>query len=111
MTTLSYFDPWVINYSSTVNNPVRRTDGLGKKVQTKNSHREIVTALATRVLQGAQVPYLEYFLREVADGGKFTDYYADGNGTQQGEIRLVGGYRITPFGSYSLIECEIEVFR
>lgn len=111
MTALSYLDPWTISYTGSVNNPVRRTENIGKKVQAKNSHREILTASATRVLQGAQTPYLEYFLREVADGGKFTDYYADGNGTQQGEIRLVGGYRITPFGSHSIIECQIEVFR
>jgi len=110
MSTLSYFDPWLISYNQSVRNPVRRTENIGKKTQGKNSHREIVTASASRVLIGAQVPYFEYFIREVADGGKFTDYYADGSGVQQGEIRIIGGYRISPSNGHFVIDCDIEVF-
>jgi hypothetical protein len=60
---------------------------------------------------GSQVGYIEYFIREIADGRKFTDFYADGSGTQQGEIRIIGGYQISARAGYFVIECEIEVFR
>lgn len=115
MPTLSYLPEWTVNYSYNVSLPIVRTVGPGKKNQAKKSHRHIYTAPAERILQGAQLPYFEHFVRNVCNEGasKFTDYYRDGNGSQQGDIRIVNGEYTVTFLSSKVyrISCEIEVFR
>lgn len=111
MSELLYLKPWQIGATITVRNAVVGSDFIGKKTQSRFSSREIITAKVKRTLQGLQVPYFEYFLRSVADGGIFEDYYSDGTGTKKGEMRAIGGYTITPRGKYFVIECTIEIYR
>lgn len=114
MATLLYLDPWLINYDQATNYNVVRSQAFGKINQKRNSHRKIDVARASRILVGAQVPYFEWFVRGINNDGqsKFTDYYADSSGVQQGTVRILNGsYTLTPIGGSWRVECELEVFR
>lgn len=114
MSTLQYLDPWLIDYSSTTRYNIVRSQAFGKTNQSRKSHRKIDVARAQRILVGAQVPYFEWFIRGINNDGqsKFTDYYTDGSGVQQGEVRIRdGSYTLTPIGGSFRVECIIEVFR
>ena len=105
--------PWLMEYAYSVNPSVERS-GLLPSAQRKTSHRSIIVADVSRMLQGAQLPYFEYFVREVCNEGsdKFTDVYADSSGIVTGTIRIIGGrYNVTTDTRKHLVTCQIEIFR
>lgn len=111
---LLYLPPWSVNYSYDILPGVTRTVTSGKTRQRKNSHRRTVIASVTRRLRKSELPYFEAFIRSVCSDGqsKFTDSFADHNGTQQGTVRIVGGeYSVTTDLNDHLVSCELEIFR
>lgn len=109
----SSMPPWLMDYSFSVNPSVERSEER-PSVQRRSSHRSIVVADVKRMLQGAELPYFEYFVREICNEGtsKFTDVYADGNGLVTGTIRIVGGrYNVSTDTRKHVVTCQIEIFR
>jgi len=111
--SLQYLPPWSIQYPYDINPSQTRTAQRGFKRQASRGHRRTMIAQATRVLRLAELPYFEYFIREVCNDGalKFNDVYADGNGLNTGNIRLTGGYSVSSDTRRHVVTCEIEVFR
>lgn len=112
---MSYLPPWQVDYSYDISPNVERSSLRGKVTQSKKGHRRIMRASVNRLLRYSEIPYFEYFIREVNnDGaGKFTDTYQDENGTvTSGEIRIVdGAYDVVFDGRNARVSCQIEVFR
>lgn len=114
MPTLQHLPAWKIEYDYTLTNAILRDQNPGYTRQARKSHRQIMIANAQRFLRGAQLPYWEHFILNVCREGslKFTDYYADGNGVQQGLIRVVNGrYSVQTDTRNHIVSCQIEVFR
>lgn len=115
MPTLQYLPPWSVDYSYGTDPSVIRTRNSGGYVrQSRVMNKRIVTASATRELNGIELPYFEYFVRtELLDGSKkFTDSYADHNGLVVGTIRILGGeYSVRTNRRGHTVSCEIEIFR
>lgn len=114
LTAISDFPPWSIDYSFDLSNPVDRSSSRGLKSQASFSKRQVTIASAVRKLTGIELPYFEYFIREVCIDGsvKFTDRYKDGGGVQSGDIRIVdGAYVVSTNGINHTVSCQIEVFR
>lgn len=104
---------WSVDYSYGFNPAVVRTEA-GISSQRRVSHRSSVVASATRRLLGAELPYFEYFIREICEDGrlKFTDKYADYNGLQTGTIRILNGaYSVSTDTRTHIVTCQIEIFR
>ena len=106
--------PWSIEYKYDVTPNNIRTSARGFRRQSSGGNRHVMIASATRQLQLIELPYFEYFVREVCKDGslKFTDVYADYNGLTTGTIRIVdGSYSVQTDTRRHLVTCEIEVFR
>lgn len=113
MPTLQYLPAWSVEYQYGVRPNTIRTRS-GKAVQRRMSHKNIVRASASLRLLGAQLPYFEYFVREVCNDGQlaFTGYYADQNGLNSGKIRILdGAYSVQTDYRRHIISCELEIFR
>lgn len=109
----SSMPPWSVEYDYSIDPGVVRTDGRAS-TQRKASHRRVMLGNATRVLQFSQLPYFEYFIRELCNDGadKFTDVYADYNGLVTGSIRLYNGsYSVQTNTRRHIVTCQIEIFR
>lgn len=115
MATLEHLPPWTVEYSYSTDPAVLRTPSLGgSRRQSKVTGRRVVTASAERVLQGAELPYFEWFVIGVSQSGslKFEDTYADHNGLQVGTVRIVDGtYTVVTDKRQHTISCELEIFR
>ena len=106
--------PWSIEYQYDVTPNNTRTSQRGFRRQASGGNRHIMLANATRQLQLIELPYFEYFVREVCKEGslKFTDAYADYNGLTTGTIRIVdGSYSVQTDTRRHTVTCQIEVFR
>lgn len=114
MQTMQYLPPWTVSYKYGVEPSQERAKARGFKTQTRRSHRQIMTATATRRLVLSELPYFEWFIRGLCNNGqaKFIDSYADYNGLQAGVIRIVeGSYKVDTDLREHIVTCEIEVFR
>ena len=114
MEAMNYLPPWAVDYTYNVSPSQRRTEDRGFKRQAKKSHRNVVIANATRMLRLSEIHYFEYFVRELLNDGndKFTDDYADANGTVTGTVRIVGGqYSVSSDSRLHIVTCELEIFR
>ena len=114
MPTLQYIPPWTVSYSYSVEPSVIRSPSLGgRRGQVKVRDNKIVVASASRVLIGAELPYFEYFIREILKDGslKYTDVYADHNGLNTGTVRILGGvYNVSTDKRNSTLTCDLEIF-
>jgi hypothetical protein len=113
MPTLNYLPPWSIDYAFEVVPDVIR-GGMAYPSQRAGSNKRIVMADVTRRLVGAELPYFEWFIREICSEGSlaFTDYYADGDGVASGTIRIVdGAYSVSTNLRRHIVQCRIEIFR
>lgn len=110
---MSYLRPWTQSYSYKVSPSIVSTQGEGKRVQAKRTHRKVVRVSVERRLYGAELPYFESFIKSQANSGagKFTDTIADHSGTRSATIRIVNGtYTVNTDGINHTVSCEIEVF-
>lgn len=113
MPTLNYLPPWQMDYSYEVVPDVLR-GSRGAPSQRAVSNRRIVIADVSRRLLGSELPYFEWFIREICKEGTlaFTDYYADGNDLTTGLIRIVdGAYSVSTNLRRHIVQCQIEIFR
>jgi len=113
MPTMQYLSPWEQTYSFQVEKDFVGTD-TGYHVQRSDfQENEIVVAELTRRLWRFELGYWEYFIRVLCKEGslKFTDYFADGQGLRQIEIRLIdGSYDVQSDDSRKFtINCSAEV--
>jgi hypothetical protein len=114
MPTLSYVNPWLVDYSYSVTPSQTRSQTPGFTRQAQRSHRNRVVADATLLLRGIELPYFEYFVKETLKEGslKFTGYYADANGLNTGTIRIMdGAYSVDFDGRNGRVSCQLEIFR
>lgn len=115
METLLYISPWNQSYSYNVEpSQVRTRIGGGFKKQEQRSHRYTTVAKVERRLFGIELPYFEYFIREVLNDAadKYNDSYIDGNGITTGAVRIVDGkYKVKTDGRVHIVSCELELFR
>jgi hypothetical protein len=115
MPTLQYIPGWTVEYDySTDPSIVRSIDNGGFRKQSKVGSNRIVIANAQRTLQGSELMYFEWFVRDIINEGslKFTDSYADHNGLQSGTVRIKDGvYDVTTNKLSHVVSCELEIFR
>ena len=114
MPTLSYVNPWAVDYSYDVAPDVTRTSTPGFTRQKRATHRYTNKASAKLLLRGIELPYFEYFVRDTLKEGslKFTGYYADANGLNTGTIRILdGAYSVAFDGRNGIVSCDLEIFR
>lgn len=113
MPTLNYMPAWGVDYSYDVQPAVIRTE-TGYSRQRRISQKRIIVASARRVLRGAELPYFEWFVRNICNDGQlaFADYYADGTGLVAGLVRIMNGaYNVSSDTRNHIITCELEIFR
>lgn len=114
MATLSNLPAWTVNYRYNIAPNTVRTDVKGPRVQGQKGHRLVFMADVTRRLRRAELPYFEYFVREVLNDGadKYTDSYQDQSGLQTGTVRIVNGaYKVAGDRLNWVVTARIEVFR
>lgn len=114
MPTLSYVNPWLVEYEYEIAPSQTRTSTPGYTRQAKRSHRNTMIANASILLRGVELPYFEYFVKEMLKEGslKFTGYYADAYGLNTGTIRILNGsYNVNFDGRNGVVTCQLEVFR
>lgn len=107
--------PWTVDYNYNTDPSVVRTPDLGGYTrQSKISNKRIIIASATRVLQGSELMYLEWFIRGILNDGalKFEDYYADHTGLNTGTVRILEGiYDVTTNKRSHTVSCQLEIFK
>ena len=114
MPTLQYLPEWSVEYNYSLTNSILRDDNPGYVDQKRNSHRQEMIASAQRILYGAELPYFEYFIQEICREGSlsFTDYYADGSGVVQGNVRILNGsYSVSTNSRNHIVTCQLEILR
>lgn len=114
MIELQYLPPWTQSYKiEAAPSQVRTKQRYGYKNQSKRSHRQLNVVDVERRLLGIQMPYFEWFFKDVIQDGKlkFVDSYADENGlVTDKEIQIIDGYTVSTDLRTYVVKCRIKLY-